>query len=95
MKNMANLIFFFLIAFSKTVYSNEIGSLKDSDLISLTEERIHNLIASSAEIRLGLNVGRKVAGMTKEESEIANEYQDLMKSDDNVDYLELSSNLEN
>lgn len=81
-----------LVTVSQT-FASEYGSLNGADLISLDEERVHNLVASSAEIRGNISVGRNVAGQTEEEQKWASEYDSLMDDNSEVDYLELASKL--
>ena len=69
------------------------GKLDPDALISLHEERIHNLVASSSDIRRSLEGGRSVAGQSAQEQAWAQEYVDLMKNEDENDYLGLALEL--
>lgn len=82
------------IIISQSIFSAEdFGSLNGADFMALSEERVHNIVASSAEIRRSLEVGRDLAGVSPEEQKWAQEYVELMESEDNVDYLQLASEL--
>lgn len=90
---MKFIITLLVLATTQTVFSAEIGSLEGADFMSLSEERIHNLVASSAEVRKSLQVGRDIAGFSAEDQKWANEFDELMESDKDVDYLKLASEL--
>lgn len=83
-----------LILVSQNIFSSEdLGSLNGADFMSLSEERVHNIVASSAEIRRSLEVGRDLAGVSPEEQKWAQEFESLMDSEEEVDYLKLASEL--
>lgn len=79
--------------FSPQLMAEDYGKLNPDSLFSLNEERVHNLVASSSDIRNTLEGGRSVAGQTAKEEAWAQEYVDLMKTEDDVDYLGLSLEL--
>ena len=81
------------ILFTPQTLASEYGELGEKTMISLHEERIHNLVASSADIRSSIEGGRSVAGRSPEEESWANDYETLMESDKEVDYLGMALKL--
>jgi hypothetical protein len=73
--------------------AEDYGELGPKTKISLHEERVHNLVASSADIRSSIEGGRSVAGRSPEEESWANEYEALMKSEEDKDYLGMALKL--
>ena len=73
--------------------ANDYGQLEKKTILSLHEERVHNLVASSADIRNSIEGGRSVAGMSPQEESWANEFEALMNSDEEKDYLGLALKL--
>lgn len=78
---------------SPTALANNYGELGEGAMIGLHEERVHNLVASSADIRKSIEGGRSVAGRSPEEEAWAQEYESLMEDSDEKDYLGLALKL--
>lgn len=69
------------------------GQIDSEKLISLEEERVHNLVASSADIRKSIETGRSVAGQSEQDEKWASEFEGLMKDNQEKDYLGMALSL--
>lgn len=81
------------IVFTPTALADSLGQLESQSLISLHEERVHNLVANSADIRSSIETGRSVAGVSEDDQKWAQEYQDLMQDNAEKDYLGMALKL--
>lgn len=73
--------------------ANDFGQIDQKTMLSLHEERVHNLVASSADIRSSIEGGRSVAGRSPEEESWANEFESLMDDSSEKDYLGMALKL--
>lgn len=93
------LLKYLLIFLSLTLFTapqalaDSYGELGSKTMISLHEERIHNLVASSADIRNSIEGGRSVAGRSPQEEAWAQEFESLMENSEEKDYLEMALKL--
>ncbi len=69
------------------------GQIENGSLISLHEERVHNLVASSSDIRKSIETGRSVAGSSDADRKWASEFENLMNEEGEKDYLGLALEL--
>jgi DNA-binding HxlR family transcriptional regulator len=81
------------IMFTPNTLADTLGQIDQSSLISLQEERVHNLVANSADIRSSIETGRSVAGVSENDQKWAQEYQNLMQDESEKDYLEMALKL--
>lgn len=79
--------------FNPTAQAGDLGKLESNNLISLHEERVHNLVANSSDIRSSIEVGRSVAGVSEEDKKWAQEFTDLMNDESEKDYLGMAAKL--
>lgn len=83
---MKALILFITLLWTALSFAND---LSPEVQMQLAEERIHNLVANSSEYRREQSVGRDVAAS----SQNLQEFDQLMKDDSGVNYLELAEKL--
>lgn len=86
-------ISFTAIIFTPSSLADTLGQLNNDNMISLHEERVHNLVANSADIRSSIETGRSVAGVSEKDQQWAQEFNDLMKDESEKDYLAMALEL--
>lgn len=85
-----NLSLFLLLAFFtlNTTANENFGQSSEKAQIAADSERVNSLVANSSEYRRSIKVGRSVAGQSAKDLQWAQEFESLMKSTEDVDYLE-------
>lgn len=73
--------------------ADSLGQLESDKLISLHEERVHNLVANSVDIRSSIETGRSIAGVSEQDQKWAQEFNDLMSDESEKDYLGMALEL--
>lgn len=68
--------------------ASEFGTIDAVTEAKWQKERVIQLVGDSADFRSDLNKGRSIAGQSQDDLKWANEFDTLMQSNDNVDYLE-------
>ncbi len=78
---------------SSSILASDFGTISQDTQDQWREQRVNELVGRSSDYRASINKGRSIAGQTQDELKWANEYEELMNSNDNKDYLELSLKL--
>ena len=65
----------------------EHSQLTENAKIELSEDRIHSLLANSGQLRRSLANGRELANFGAKDQALAKEFDQLMNSNENIDYL--------
>lgn len=78
---------------STSIFANDFGTIDAATEEKWQQERVMELVGSSSDYRNSINKGRSIAGQTNEEIKWANEFDQLMSSNDDKDYLEMSLKL--
>jgi len=82
-----------LALFSLSGHAAEYGQSSKETELAADSSRVNSLIANSSEYRRSIKVGRSVAGQSAKDLKWAQEFEELMNSTKEVDYLELSLKL--
>ena len=85
-----NLSLFALLAFFSlnTSANEDFGQSSVAVQFDANTQRVNSLVANSSEYRRSIRVGRSVAGQSAKDLEWAQEFETLMNSTEDVDYLQ-------
>lgn len=93
MKSRIAALIIIALTFSSSIFASNFGTISEETQNQWQEQRVHELVGRSSDYRASINKGRSIAGQTQDELKWANEYESLMNSNDNTDYLELALKL--
>ena len=82
-----------LSLFSLYSQASDFGQSSNEAQISADSQRVNSLVANSSEYRRSIKVGRSIAGQSAKDLQWAQEFEELMNSTEEVDYLELALKL--
>ena len=82
-----------ITVFSPNILASDFGTIDSDTQAKWQQERVVELVGTSSDYRSSINKGRSIAGQTADELKWANEFETLMSSHDDKDYLEMSLNL--
>lgn len=80
-------------AISSTIFASDFGTISKEVQNQWEEARIHDLVAQSSDDRSSISKRRSIAGQSTQEIKWANDFETLMNSNDNKDYLGLALKL--
>jgi len=69
------------------------GTIDKETQLKWQEQQVMDLVGESSDYRASINKGRSIAGQTQDELRWANEFENLMNSQEDKDYLEMALKL--